>query len=248
MKMLLKYEFRKSWSAKLIALGLFAVLEAALLLGLLFDHSRTVGFATGLLVFAAFVVPMAIGIASVVILHRDMNSKQGYMLFMTPRNCYQILGAKVIENGVSVLLAGVAIALLGVLDVTLVFARYNLLDDLWAQLSKIIEAFTHLSIDRTTVLLFFFSVLCSWLCTVNIAYFADILSSSILRGKKFSGLVAFIFFIVISLLVSRLGFFAFESLNRKPVSYLLADAVYSLVCAVALYFGAAAIMDRNLNV
>ena len=48
---------------------------------------------------------MVIGLASVVTLHRDVSTKQSYMLFMTPNSSYSILGAKMLENGLSILLA-----------------------------------------------------------------------------------------------------------------------------------------------
>ena len=39
---------------------------------------------------------------SVNVLHRDLNTKQSYMLFLTPKSSYQILGAKILENGISI--------------------------------------------------------------------------------------------------------------------------------------------------
>ena len=39
-----------------------------------------------------------IGIESVNVLHRDLNTKQSYMLFLTPKSSYQILGAKILEK------------------------------------------------------------------------------------------------------------------------------------------------------
>ncbi len=47
-----------------------------------------------------------IGIESVNVLHRDLNTKQSYMLFLTPKSSYQILGAKILENGISIIMAG----------------------------------------------------------------------------------------------------------------------------------------------
>ena len=46
------------------------------------------------------------GLESVFVLHRDMNTKQSYMLFMPPNSCYKILGAKVLECGAAILIAG----------------------------------------------------------------------------------------------------------------------------------------------
>ena len=122
MSMLLKYEMRKTWFAKLIVLGVAAAAELAFLAALLFRNAsgntdELIAFSTAALFMTALV--------------RDMNTKQGYMLFMTPRNCYQILGAKMLENGLSIALAGAFFFLLGLLDVTLLFSRMGQLEMFW---------------------------------------------------------------------------------------------------------------------
>ena len=111
MKQLLKYELRKTQAMKLIILGITAAAELAFLIALFVRNSQ--GNTDEIIVAMAFLLTMIafggillIGIQSVLTLHRDMNTKQGYMLYMTPRNSYQILGAKMLENGISLVLAG----------------------------------------------------------------------------------------------------------------------------------------------
>ena len=126
MKALLKYEFRKTWAAKAMVLGVTAVAELVFLAGLYIGKNENLTF-TGiaLLMICASVGIVTIGLQSVLVLHRDMNTKQGYMLYMTPNSCYKTLGAKVIENGLSLLLAGAFFFALASLDVTLLFTRYG---------------------------------------------------------------------------------------------------------------------------
>ena len=108
MSKLLKYEIRKTWALKLIILGVTAVAELAFLIALFLDQENHgfIGLTCVLLFFIAMGGTMLIGVQSVLTLHRDMNTKQGYMLFMTPRNSFQILGEKLLENGLSLALAG----------------------------------------------------------------------------------------------------------------------------------------------
>ena len=40
------------------------------------------------------------------------------MLFLTPKSSYQILGAKILENGISIIMAGAFFAALAAIDVT----------------------------------------------------------------------------------------------------------------------------------
>ena len=98
---LMKYEFRKTWITKLILLGVTAVAEAVYLYGLYAEKDNPLSVAIGLLVLLAVGGVLVIGLESVLTLHRDMNTKQSYMLFMTPNSSYKILGAKVLENGLS---------------------------------------------------------------------------------------------------------------------------------------------------
>ena len=119
MKALLKYEIRKTWATKLILLGITAVEELAFLVGLYLMGREVDNYVTAvsisLLVVTAIAGVILIGVQSVLTLHRDMNTKQGYMLYMTPRNSYQIMGAKFLENGLSLFLAGAFYFLLGFL-------------------------------------------------------------------------------------------------------------------------------------
>ena len=86
MSKLLKYEFRKTWALKLIILGITAVAELAFLITLFLDQKNHgfIGLSCVLLFFIAMGGTMLIGVQSVLTLHRDMNTKQGYMLYMTP--------------------------------------------------------------------------------------------------------------------------------------------------------------------
>ena len=102
---LMKYEFRKTWFTKVIFLVMTALAEIAYLAGLYGKNDDVMG--TGILFLVLLTVGgiLVIGLESVVTLYRDMNTKQAYMLFMTPHSDYAILGAKVLECTLSILLA-----------------------------------------------------------------------------------------------------------------------------------------------
>ena len=253
MKALIHYEFRKTRTAKLIVLGITLVLELGFLLGIAVGEGSRwaadlMGTTAVFLVLAAMAGTMFIGIQSVVTLHRDMNTKQGYMLYMTPRNSYQILGAKVLENGLSLLLAGAAFFLLGLLDVTLLFSRVGELEKLWEAARQFMQMLgSEVEINVQGVAALVFSMLCSWLATISIAYLADILSSALLNGKKFNGLISFLFFVLLSLLMSWLQRLIAPT-NLASVSTLMIQAVTALVYATGMYFAAAYLMDHYLSV
>ena len=246
---LLKYEMRKTMALKLILLGITAVAEVAFLITLYLNEKAadTLALTSVLLFFIALAGTVLIGVQSVLTLHRDMNTKQGYMLYMTPRNSFQILGAKMLENGLSLLLAGGFFFLLGLLDVTLLFSKLGSLEDLWKMFQDFMRMInTEIQLNSWSVLCLVTEMLASWLATVSIAYLADIVASALLNGKKMSGFVAFLFFIA---LTGVLGWL--QNLLRTGAAIetiLLIRAGIALVYAGIMYTVSAWVMDRYLSV
>ena len=250
---LLKYELRKTWMAKLIILGLAAVAELVFLGALFLRNSsgntdETIGISIFLLAFIAIGGIMMIGIQSVLTLHRDMNTKQGYMLYMTPRNSYQILGAKLMENGLSIFLGGAFFFLLAMLDVTLLFSRLGQLELLWQTVRQFLTAFgREIPLNTAGVLCLVVNLLASWLAAVSIAYLADIISAALLNGRKFNGFVAFLLFIALSALLGWIqGLFRFRGMDFNSV--VLIQSAVALAYAGIMYFVSAYIMDHYLSV
>ena len=232
---LLKYEMRKTMALKLILLGITAVAEVAFLITLYLNEKAadTLALTSVLLFFIALAGTVLIGVQSVLTLHRDMNTKQGYMLYMTPRNSFQILGAKMLENGLSLLLAGGFFFLLGLLDVTLLFSKLGSLEDLWKMFQDFMRMInTEIQLNSWSVLCLVSEMLASWLATVSIAYLADIVASALLNGKK--GVLGWL-----------------QNLLRTGAAIetiLLIRAGIALVYAGIMYAVSAWVMDRYLSV
>ena len=255
MSALLKYELRKTRAMKLIFLGVTAVAEVVFLISLFLRNNEgntdnIIGTSALVLMLIAIGGILLIGIQSIFALHRDMNTKQGYMLYMTPRNSYQILGAKMLENGLSLALAGGFFFLLGLLDLTLLFSRLGELERLWGFFMEFLHMFNaEIELDTAQVLSLIFELLTSWLAVVSIAFLADIVSSALLNGKKANGLVPFIFFILLTILLNVI-----QNLLRKSglcttiTSTLIMQSVVALCYSVGMYFIAAAVMDKYLSV
>lgn len=252
MMALLKYEWRKTRGAKMVILGLAAVEELCFLAGIL--RQEPGGMPDGLLRISLLLLPLTafggillIGLQSVLVLRGDMNTKQGYMLFMTPRNSYQILGAKLLENGLSLAVAGGFFFLLGLLDVSLLLTRLKL-DEFWNMAKGALNALDEtLRFSWDSMLCHVVHGLAVWLATVAVAYLAVIVSAALLNGKRFNAFVGFVFFILLS---SFMGW-----LMRLPVgavagidAMLLVRSGIALGYAVVVYAASAWIMGRYLSV
>ena len=248
---LMKYEFRKTWITKLILLGVTAVAEIAFLIGLYVDRETTLGLSVLLLVFLALGGIAMIGLYSVMTLHRDMNTKQSYMLFMTPNSSYSILGAKVLECGLSILIGGAFYFALGTLDITLLFAKSGELNRLWSAIQDFLSHQTfanhQLLIDMKGMAAFVFCLLAGWIVTVITAYFAVVISAALLNGKRFNGLLSFVVFLTLSWFIGWVAQTATASIPSINV-LLLVDGAISLAFTAVMYVITAIIMERKLSV
>lgn len=243
---LLKYELRKTLFAKLVLLGITLVAEAAFLIGYWGHKDNTMAVSAVLLFFIAISGIALMGILSLVTLHRDMNTRQGYMLFMTPNSCYRILGAKVIECALSLLIAGAFFCALGLLDFSLLLGR-NANRTLWDMFNQMIHTVNQqIVLDTPHVSALVFSMLASWLCTITVSYLADVISSSLLNGKKGNLLVTFLIFLLLNYGISKLLGLVPSSLG--VINVLLVQGGIALVLACLMYVITARLMEKYLSV
>lgn len=196
---LLKYEFRKTRNLKLVIIVLACLFEAVLLVGMrpgsLIRGDRTVVIGTMGLFFTAGIGMAIIAIYSTVILYRDLNTRQSYMLFLTPHSSWEILGAKFIENLVSFFVMGLFFLLLALLDMRMVM-KY--IPDLsFSELINSIDPDSLQFSDIAGALLYGVLEMLAW---VLAAFNAVIIQAALFNGKKYGGWLAFLLFIVIAYL------------------------------------------------
>ena len=245
---LMKYEFRKTWITKLILLGITAAAEAAFLFNLYTDKEDGLAASIGILTLVALFGVLFIGLQSVITLHRDMNTKQGYMLFMTPNSCYKILGAKVLENGLSILVTGGFFFALGALDITLLFAKQGQLNQVWQMIQDAIKSFNeNIPLTADALAAFTFSLLAGWISTVVTAYLADVISAALLNGKSFNGVISFVIFLALNWAFGWLLGIATKSIPNVVTSMLVQGGI-SLLIAAVMYVLTAQIMEKKLSV
>ncbi len=247
---LMKYEFRKTQATKLILLAIIAIAEIAFLIGLYGNYDMTAGLSIVALVFLSFLGVFVVGLESITILHRDMNTRQSYMLFMTPNSSYKILGAKVLECGLSILLAGAFVFALGALDITLAVAREQGLNSLWEMIRSFLSHITingrQLEINVPILAATLLNILTSWIMTIVSAYLAVVISAALLNGKKFNGLISFVLFLLLNWGTARI--LRLIPTTMSSVTTLLVYVVVELVISAIMYVVTAEIMERKLSV
>ncbi|MCR4621662.1 MAG: hypothetical protein K5663_06225 [Clostridiales bacterium] len=268
MKNLFKYEFRKTLFTKFVILGITLLAQLVYLFGIWQDKDGTVATGCVLLFLAAVGGIMFIGLQSVLTLHRDMNTKQSYMLFMTPNSCYKILGAKALENLLSMLIGGAFFFGLGVLDISVLLRHYNQIDSIMDAMRDILKMFgIGFNLDAGYMASVCFGLLSSWFAAITAAFLADVISSSLLNGKKFNLLISFIIFVALSYLMSKVsgavaGDVTYKTTQMVQVMgvsgeaevsdvapwYFVKSGLVSLAFAGLFYVATAELMQRKLSV
>ena len=221
---LMKYELRKTAFSKLVLLVITAVAEIAFLIGVFWKKDNILAMGIIFLVMCTIFGVIYIGIESVNVLHRDLNTKQSYMLFLTPKSSYQILGAKILENGISIIMAGAFFAALAAIDVTVATLYIGGLKEMINLVSSFMEV--------------------NW--SVTFTDLSVILSASVLAGKKGSGIAGFLIFLVISSVIGKL-LDLIPVLKSMELTFVLYIAA-SFAIAAVLYVISGWIMEKKLSV
>ena len=246
---LLKYEFRKSAGVKGILLIITAVLQVVFMIGIFGSFEGPMAIGASFLMITTWIGIGIIGIYSILTLNKDMNTKQGYMLFMVPKDSYRILGAKVIECGLSIWIMGLFYAVLGLVDLSMLLKKYNEIDQIFDLLKMFIEGVTNLKVDSAFVITFVLFVMTSWLFMVVTAYFAVVLSATFFNGKKANWLLSLAVFIAISMFISFIyNKLPIAEISAMKVSTNLLSIGFYLIPTVLMYFITAWIMDNKLSV
>ena len=93
---IIKYEWRKQRTARLIILFGLVVCLLAFLAGIILKKDTTVALSIGIMFAGAFLVIFYTGIESLLVFNRDLRTKQSHMLWMIPKSVWEILGGKFI--------------------------------------------------------------------------------------------------------------------------------------------------------
>ena len=243
---LMKYELRKTWFSKLMVLIVTGIAEVLFLSGIFGKNESLTTGGTALLVMISMFGIICVGLHSLLVLNKDLNTKQGYMIFMTPRSSYQILGAKIVENGLSTLLASLFFLGLAWIDITLAIREFGIKTNLIELIQEFLnELPVKVEFSFGGISVVFLGFVISWFATVVTAAFAIILSSMLLTGRRLNILMSLVIFFAISFAINFLS-------ERIPYfdhyGYYLIRSLVELAIAAAIFLISSWIMEKKLSV
>ncbi len=250
---LIKYELRKNRTVLLVLLAIVAAIELYFLGSLLAQSDSDIIASLSLMFFAFFALSAAVFILGVSAYSGELKRKSSYLIFMTPHSTLAIVASKLLFTLViGVLFAALVVAMLTVnLPVIVDYygewgGFYMLIDEMLLQrgvdLGQIAMGLT------LTILQLFLELL----SIVGVAYFSITLSATILQNRKGRGLLSFLFFAVISYVLTRISglFTASVFENGVAVTYMqvLAPTILqSAIVLLAAAFGSAWMLKKHVS-
>lgn len=219
---LIKYEFRKQLFTKFIMLILVGLLQIYFFYGLFIGGEEKLSIAAVLFMLLSIGSILFVSFECILTYSNDLKTKCSYMLFMTPHSSYCIIGAKTLSAIFQIVLTSAAFVALGLVDFTMVVAKYDDLSKLLEYLSEMFQ----INVTVSDFVLMMATIVVSWICIVLFAFLAITLSTTFLADKRGKGIVSFLIFIVVCSVKTKV---ANMVLDWSAFNYTTRDFVLNIV-------------------
>lgn len=248
---LVKYEWRKQRTTRLIILGLLAAGLIIFWGSVLLEKDNVTMMSLAFLYTFAVIVLFYTGVESIFIFNRDLRTKQSYMLFMVPKSIWQILGAKFISAILQMLFVFVLFLAAGCLSLVAAIWRSGKIEAIVRAADDLVQALTHSQLAWGILIEGAFILFLAWALVIMIGFVAVVLARTVLVKSKFSGLFAFILFFVINVALEW-GYRLSDLLPRVgEMGYFNMDVwniLYYIAACGGLFLAAGWLADRKLSV
>ena len=175
------------------------------------------------------------------------------MIFLTPRNMFQVVGAKLVTTVLQIFVYGCVLTAIGIGDLFLLCTKQRNVDDFFDILKGFVHAFTGVEIRLSEVIYVILMLLIAWLVFVAMAMFSITLSATLLSNWKYKGVVSVIIFFAldwciakVANLVTPTGLLEGEYLvvNTEAWAFI---GVYAVALALC-YVGTSLLLEKKVSV
>ena len=201
---LMKYEWKKQRTSRMIVMVALAVCVLTFLGGMLVEKDALMGISATLLLVGSYFVVFYMGIESILILNRDLKTKQSYMIWMTPKSVWEILGAKFV---VAIAQMFFVFALYAIVGLLCFVGTIQYVGELGNVFAIIRDSFIRVSGEGQLIAQIIWNLLCifvGWTEVVMVGYLAVIVSRTILRDSKYAGGISIVAFFVITFIIEKI--------------------------------------------
>ena len=240
---LVKYEVRRQLFSKILILGSLLVLMAGFFIFYLQGNEAGVGVMVGFLGVETMVVILYAPLECLMTFDKDLNTKQGYLLFLTPEKSTVILGAKLLVSFVqTVVLCGIFFTVVPWLE-RLAEAKFEKYMGVIKEIGVALEETMEVKILGVVA-----GLSLTWLFLVCLGFFVSALPMQL--GKLGNVAKVAVFFVGIGLIGFVLtvieGIVWEMTYSNAAMSFF--DWVYMIGVSIALFFGTAKLLDEKVSV
>ena len=193
-----KYEWKKQMFSKYVIGGILLVLTLIFMLGTMLEREEWQATSLVLLVVAGAFTSMYIGVECLLVLNRDLRTKESHMLFMIPYPAYTILGAKILAAVCQILLT----AALFVGAFFLCFSAYLAANSSFGQffeiLKRVLNEWVEIDITWNWMLLGIGQLIISWIGMIAAGFTAIIAVRTVFVQSKLATPLAIVLFFVLN--------------------------------------------------
>lgn len=191
---LLQYEMKKTAFMKILCGFALFISQAFVMLGTATDNYVVAGLGAGLLVFFSFLVIFILGLSSMASLSKDLNTTQGYMLFMLPKHSAYFLLAKIVESLVSTFLAGLVIVLIFFFNISYFAIDTEAYKDLLEMFWNLVMSGKGFGTLSLYMIRFLATAAAFWIFLSTMAILCVTVQASIFKGKALALVVSIVAF------------------------------------------------------
>ena len=191
---LLQYEMKKTAFMKILCGFALFISQAFVMLGTATDNYVVAGLGAGLLIFFSFLVIFILGLSSMASLSKDLNTTQGYMLFMLPKHSAYFLLAKIVESLVSTFLAGLLIVLIFFFNISYFAIDTEAYKDLLEMFWNLVMSGKGFGTLSLYMIRFLATAAAFWIFLSTMAILCVTVQASIFKGKALALVVSIIAF------------------------------------------------------
>lgn len=249
---MIKYEWRKQRTTRILILVCLLVFLLLFGIGAIIKNETIVAVSILVITFAGMFGVLYVGIENLVILNKDLKTKQSYMLWMVPHSTYEILGAKVIAGILQMFFVFMAFFITGAVTVTVTAASEGSLGELLRTISHLFETLTNQNVNWGAAFAVYFLILISWINVMVVGFLAIILTRTVLLNARFGGFIAIIVFFVINFLIERFYSFINPLIGMESIFGLpkisVFDYIFYIIMTVFAFLITGWIADKKLSI
>ena len=203
--------------------------------------------ATAFLAIFAFIAILFVSFESIFTFNNDLRTKQSYMLFMTPKSTYSIMGAKVLSALIQIILVSVFFGVVAAADLFAIAAKNGNIKECLEMCQKFIAFAFEVEGSTKDIVMVIAALVIAWSMTIILAMLSITLSATFMANVKGRGVVSFLIFIALNVVLSKLAGALFPGVVFEMGDFILEMLFYAVIITVS-YLATAWMLDKKVSV